>query len=53
MVFLLISTDFTPPPRIPVSSNVLYPRGFTCLSEVEPQAWTSDLQDRRRTLYAQ
>ncbi len=52
-VFLLISTNFTSTPGIPLSSPVLKSCCFKCTSRVEPWAFTSDRQDRLRALYAQ
>ncbi len=52
-VFLLISTNFTSTPGIPLSSPVLKSCCFKCTSRVEPRAFTSDRQDRLRALYAQ
>ncbi len=53
LVFLPISTNFTSTPGIPLSSTILKSHGFECSSRVEPGAFTSDLRDRLRTLYAQ
>ncbi len=44
-VFLLISTNFTSTPGIPLPSPVLKPDSFECTSEVEPRAFTFDLSD--------
>ncbi len=52
-VFLLISTNFTSTPGIPLSSPVFKSCCFKCTSRVEPRAFTSDRQDRLRALYAQ
>ncbi len=52
-VFLLISTNFTSTPGIPLSSPVFKSCCFKCTSRVEPWAFTSDRQDRLRALYAQ
>ena len=52
-VFLLISTDFTPTPGIPLTPHILKPTSFQCSSEVEPRDFTSDLASRLRALYAQ
>ncbi len=52
-VFLLISTNFTSTPGIPLSSPVLKSCCFKCTSRVEPRAFTPDRQDRLRALYAQ
>jgi hypothetical protein len=52
-VFLSISTNFTSTPRIPPTSPVLKPCSIGCTSRVEPGAFTSDLQSRLHTLYAQ
>ena len=53
LVFLLISTNFTSTPGIPLSSLVLQLASFECSSRVEPWAFTPDLTCRLRTLYAQ
>src|SRR5690554_3672540 len=53
LVFLVISTDFTPTPRIPLTSLGLKPTSFQCTSKVEPWDFTSDLMGRLRALYAQ
>ncbi len=52
-VFLLISTHFTATPGIPVSSAALQPCSPKCHSQVKPGDFTSGLQNRLRTLYAQ
>ncbi len=52
-VFLLISTNFTSTPGIPLPSPILKSLSFKCTSGVEPRAFTSDLRDRLRALYAQ
>ena len=52
-VFLLISTDFTPTPGIPLPSPVFKSPSFQCTSQVEPGAFTSDLHGRLHALYAQ
>ncbi len=52
-VFLLISTNFTSTPGIPLPSPILKSFSFKCTSGVEPRAFTSDLKDRLRALYAQ
>ena len=53
LVFLLISTNFTSTPGIPLTSPALKLWGFECSSRVEPWDFTPDLQSRLRTLYAQ
>ncbi len=53
LVFLPISTDFTPTPGILPSSPGLEPSSFECSSEVEPRDFTSDLPGRLHALYAQ
>ncbi len=53
LVFLRISTDFTPTLGIPLSSPVLKLPSFQCTSWVEPRAFTSDLNNRLHALYAQ
>ena len=52
-VFLLISTDFTPTPGIPLTPLALKLYSFRWHSEVEPRAFTPDLYSRLRALYAQ
>ncbi len=52
-VFLLISTNFTSTPGIPLPSPILKSHRFKCTFPVKPGAFTSDLQDRLRALYAQ
>ncbi len=52
-VFLQISTHFTATPGIPLSSHELKLDSIQSTSEVEPRAFTSDLSDRLRSLYAQ
>src|SRR4030095_3907003 len=52
-VFLPISTHFTATPGIPLSPPALQPRSFERTSKAEPWAFTPDLRDRLRTLYAQ
>ncbi len=52
-VFLLISTHFTATPGIPLPSPILKSLSFKCTSGVEPRAFTPDLKDRLRALYAQ
>ena len=52
-VFLLISTNFTSTPGIPLPSPILKPHSIECASGVEPRAFTSDLKGRLRALYAQ
>ncbi len=53
LVFLLISTDFTPTPRIPLLPPELKHTGFERNSRVEPWDFTPDLMRRLRALYAQ
>ena len=53
LVFLLISTNFTSTPGIPLPSPVLKTASFECSSGVEPRAFTSDYAHRLRALYAQ
>src|SRR3569832_2814090 len=53
LVFLPISTNFTSTPGIPRPSSILKPASFGCTSSVEPRAFTSDLTNRLRALYAQ
>ncbi len=52
-VFLLISTNFTSTPGIPLPSPILKSASIKCTSGVEPQSFTSDLTNRLRALYAQ
>ena len=52
-VFLPISTHFTATPGIPLTSLVLKSNSFNGSSGVELQAFTTDLEDRLRALYAQ
>ena len=42
-VFLMISTHFTAPPSVPLTSDFLKAHGFQRNSTVEPWAFTSDL----------
>ena len=51
--FLLISTHFTAPPGVPLSSPRLKTGSFQCNSSVEPRDFTSDLPIRLHALYAQ
>ncbi len=53
LVFLQISTHFTATPEIPLASAVLKSASFGCNSQVEPGAFTSNLTNRLRALYAQ
>ncbi len=53
LMFLPISTHFTATPEIPLPSSALQLRSLECNSQVEPGAFTSDLRNRLRTLYAQ
>ncbi len=52
-VFLPISTHFTAPPGIPLSSTSLKPTSFKDNSEVEPRDFIFDLISHLHTLYAQ
>ena len=52
-VFLLISTDFTPTPGIPLLPPGLKPHGFERNSGVELRDFTRRLQGSLRALYAQ
>jgi hypothetical protein len=52
-MFLLISTNFTSTPGIPLPSPVLKLESFECSSGVEPRDFTPDFSSRLRTLYAQ
>ncbi len=53
LMFLPISTHFTATPGIPPSSDTLELASIHCHSQVEPGAFTTDLTNRLRTLYAQ
>ena len=53
LVFLQISTHFTAPPGVPLTPTVLELASIRCNSPVEPGAFTSDLANRLRALYAQ
>ena len=48
--FLPISTHFTAPPEVPRAPTSLKPSSFQRNSPVEPGDFTSDLDDRLRTL---
>ncbi len=52
-VFLLISTHFTATPGVPLPSPVLKSGSIERLSQVKPEHFTFDLQDRLDALYAQ
>ena len=52
-MFLQISTDFTPTPGIPLTSQTFKIRSFECSSQVKPGAFTSDIRTHLRALYAQ
>src|ERR1700750_3110906 len=52
-VFFPISTNFTSTLGIPTSAPPLKPSSPKCTSQVEPGAFTSDLNGRLRALYAQ
>ncbi len=53
LVFLPISTHFTAPPGIPLSSACLKPISIEDRSEVEPRDFIFDLTGRLHSLYAQ
>ena len=53
LVFLLISTHFTAPPGVPLTSSGLEICSIKGSSGVEPRDFTPDLQIRLRALYAQ
>jgi hypothetical protein len=53
LVFLLISTDFTPTLGIPLTSLELEHHSIRRTSRVEPRAFTSDLWRNLHPLYAQ
>ena len=52
-MFLPISTHFTAPPGIPLSSTTLKPDSIEDNSMVEPWDFIFDLPGRLHTLYAQ
>ena len=52
-MFLLISMHFTATLGIPLTSPTLKPSSIKCNSEVEPRAFTFNLNSRLRSLYAQ
>ncbi len=52
LVFFHISTHFTATHGVPLSSSALKPPSFQCTTPVKPKAFTSDLKDRQRSLYA-
>ena len=53
LVFFHISTHSTATHGVPLSSLALKLSSFRCPSPVKPKAFTSDLKDRLRSLYAQ
>ena len=53
LVFLPISTDFTPTPAVPVPPRTLNPDSIAPISRVKPEYLKCDLSRRLRTLYAQ
>ena len=53
LVFPLISTHFTAPPGVPLTSPFLNPIHLSGTSTVEPWYLTRDAMGRLRTLYAQ
>ncbi len=53
LVFLLISTHFTAPPRVPLSSPALELSSMRSNSTGEPWAFTPHWLSRLRALYAQ
>ncbi|OUJ33672.1 hypothetical protein BTZ05_25645 [Vibrio parahaemolyticus] len=53
LVFFHISTHFTATHGVPLSSSALKFDSFRCNSSVKPKAFTSDLSNRLRSLYAQ
>ena len=53
LVFFHISTHFTATHGVPLSSSALKSPSFQCTTPVKPKAFTSDLKDRLRSLYAQ
>src|SRR5439155_21778161 len=52
LVFLPISTNFTPTPGIPRPSSIFKPASFECTSWVEPSPFTPDLTGCLRALCA-
>ncbi len=50
LVFLAISTHFTAPPQVPLTSVSLKSGSFERNSSVEPRDFTPNLPDRLRTL---
>ena len=50
LVFLMISTHFTAPPSVPLTSVSLKPSGLKRSSSVEPRDFTPHLLGRLRTL---
>src|SRR5699024_4807790 len=52
-VFHLISAHFTATPGIPVSPTALQPARTHCTLGVKPRAFTADVTNRLRALYAQ
>ena len=52
-VFLLISTHFTATPGIPLTSPTLEHTSFRRTLPVKPGDFTTDLEHRLHTLYAQ
>ncbi|OUC70008.1 hypothetical protein BLL69_0553c [Lacticaseibacillus paracasei] len=53
LAFFHISTHFTATHGVPLSSSALKFPSFRCASSVKPRAFTSDLKNRLRSLYAQ
>ncbi len=51
--FLLVSTDFTLPPAVPLSSSILKSSSMKGNFSVEPRDFTFHLLGRLRTLYTQ
>src|SRR5699024_12881369 len=53
LVFFHISTHSTATHGAPLSSSALKSSSFRCTSSVKPKAFTSDLENRLCSLYAQ
>ena len=53
LVFLVISTDVTPPPQVLFTSDTLYFNSIFTTFLVEPENLSKNLSKRLRALYAQ
>src|SRR5699024_2054422 len=53
LVVFHISTHSTATHGVPLCSSALKSPGFRCTSSVQPKTFTSDLNNRLRSLYAQ